>query len=141
MFEINYSQLIQYEILEKLVTYMSPISHMKQGLENLSPAYQNLEQPPYSISKNHLTLKFSLQVPESLPKKQDSPGISAQPSKAGPSAFWKENNTGPECIYFRLLFIYSLHAVLACFYSCNLFHHSNNNLEFKFIHRLTNWKS
>ena len=36
MFEINYSQLIQYEILEKLVTYMlttlkwiSPFSHLK----------------------------------------------------------------------------------------------------------------
>ena len=29
MFKINYSQLIQYEILEKLVTYMSPNSHVK----------------------------------------------------------------------------------------------------------------
>ena len=35
------------------------------------------------LSKNHLTVKFSLHVPESLDKKQASPGNSPQPTNSG----------------------------------------------------------
>jgi len=38
---------------------------LKRLLFPLHPPYQNLEQPPYSVSKNHLTVK-SEQLPRSL---------------------------------------------------------------------------
>lgn len=38
---------------------------VKRLLLPLQPPYQNLEQPPYSVSKNHLTVKFE-QLPRSF---------------------------------------------------------------------------
>jgi hypothetical protein len=52
------------------------------------------------MSKNQRTLKFSLQVPASFVRKQDSPGISPHPSKAGPSAFCKQNHISFILYYF-----------------------------------------
>lgn len=52
------------------------------------PPYQNLEQPPYSESKNHLTVN-SRQVPRSRGSAQAAPGIAGtltQPSKFSPCA-------------------------------------------------------
>ena len=49
MFEINYSQLIQYEILDKLVTYMSPIYHIKWVPMRHLPFTLN----PVFVLKNH----------------------------------------------------------------------------------------
>lgn len=74
MFSIEYNEinkLVNYLIINvprpdgSTHTSLHSSCVLKRLLFPLHPPYQNLEQPPYSVSKNHLTVK-SEQLPRSF---------------------------------------------------------------------------